>query len=224
MKKKILFCLLVVLCGHWAHAQDSSHHEYRKRYVLWFTPSHINEINGVALGIFNNPHLFDEDSVKIRGINIGVDPLVIFAAPYAVMLGLFSPVTLKDTTKYNRNVRLDMADIEPSLVKISGLNLSPLGTLIGGDQTRINGLSLAGVVLLVNELNGCSIACGVNRVNTFNGMMIAPIQNKVLKGNGLQIGLFNYCEDCRGVQIGLLNKMGKRVTPFINMQFGKRKR
>ena len=43
--------------------------------------------------------------------------------------------------------------------------------------------------------------------------------NNDYKGTGLQIGLFNRCKDCKGVQTGLLNKMGKRTLTVINAQF-----
>jgi hypothetical protein len=33
---------------------------------------------------------------------------------------------------------------------------------------------------------------------------------------GLQFGLFNSAKDLKGLQIGLLNRSGRRVLPIIN--------
>ena len=37
-------------------------------------------------------------------------------------------------------------------------------------------------------------------------------------GKGLQIGLFNSCKEGKVVQIGLLNKIGKRTIPLLNFK------
>ncbi|HXS35893.1 MAG TPA: hypothetical protein VN721_04295 [Flavipsychrobacter sp.] len=46
--------------------------------------------------------------------------------------------------------------------------------------------------------------------------MIAPIGNISKHGSGVQIGLVNSWANCSGLQIGLLNQNGKKVTPIFS--------
>jgi hypothetical protein len=54
-----------------------------------------------------------------------------------------------------------------------------------------------------------------NEFYKFNGLLIAGLLNNTNKGGGGQRGLFNRCKDCKGVQTGLLNKIGKKAPSFF---------
>lgn len=86
-------------------------------------------------------------------------------------------------------------------------------------DNKINGLTINGIGAMGQKLNGVSITFGLNNYYKFNGVLIAGLENMSTKGNGVQIGLFNYCKDCKVVQIGLWNKIGKRGLPIINFRF-----
>lgn len=129
--------------------------------------------------------------------------------------------------------------------KINGMTLSPLGLFT---NSYLNGLSLNGFGFYIPKLKGVGISIfeaqsiniqglvisgGWTRVGLMQGVAIGSSNNcSVLKG--LQIGYSNYCtkgqglqisifnragEDFRGIQIGLLNKIGKLYLPIINMKF-----
>ncbi|HLG35514.1 MAG TPA: hypothetical protein VI757_11590 [Bacteroidia bacterium] len=194
---------------------------YVRRYLLWFNPSRANEINGISISGFITPHLFHSDSLKIRGINVGVEPMWLFAIPYVIVGSLASPF-YRD--RKDAKARIDInytPDSAEALVKISGLNIGICGSTFIENKT--NGISINGIGTLGILHNGVAFSFGMNLFYKFNGLSVAGLMNDSEKGNGIQIALFNYCTDCSGLQIGLWNKMGKRGLPFINFNIRKKK-
>lgn len=225
MNKLLLlsFCLLffhTAIC----QSNDSANvtvkdNRYVRRFPIWFNPSRANEIDGISISGFISPYLFKADSLKIRGINIGIEPTWVFAAPFIVVGALTSPFN-----KHINKVRVDslnQTDSAKSLVKITGLNIGICGSTI--IDNNVNGLSLNVIGAEGNLHNGVSITLGANAFYKFNGISIAGLMNTSEKGSVVQISLFNYCTDCIGLQIGLWNKMGKRRLPFLNINLRKKK-
>lgn len=62
--------------------QNKHSHKYIRRNIIWFNPSRANEINGISLSAIISTHLFHADSLKIRGLNIGIEPEWIMGIPY----------------------------------------------------------------------------------------------------------------------------------------------
>jgi hypothetical protein len=69
---------------------------------------------------------------------------------------------------------------------------------------------------------GLLISGLLNRNYEFNGLSIAGLANVAQKVRGVQVGLINTCETGQVLQIGLFNRIGKRVTPIINFRFRKK--
>ena len=183
---------------------------YDKRNIFWFTPCNVEEVNGLALGLFtenikNDPYN-EKDSLKVNGLNLEISIMRLAALPAMHYSGPF-PDSLEFYDEYIRkNLEL----------KINGVNISLFGTI---NEAKINGLNIGGLNTVVDHINGLSIS-GLNNFSyIMNGVTIAAIRNRATKGKGVQIGLFNKCNDLRGFQIGLWNTNGKRSLPFINWQF-----
>ncbi len=194
---------------------------YIVRNFVWFTPSKVNEINGLSIGLQPvNTKNTDKgvDSLIIRGINISLGPYLM-VIPYIVIgdiNNIFQINRFLDTN-YFKNFNMNWE------TKIYGMNLSLV--LTSGFENiygiEIVGLNITGFYSVSGEIKGVSISGWGNEYYLLKGVSIAGFRNKGVIVRGLQIGLFNKVDDLRGIQIGLWNKNGKRSLPFINWQFKK---
>ena len=111
-------------------------------------------------------------------------------------------------------------------LQMGGLVSTTDGTLTG---MQINGiLSLAGtsngswgqISGLVNRVKSGTIALQisslVNDAEEVRGMQISSGYNRAKRLKGVQIGLFNSVDACACLQIGLINRVGKRWLPVVN--------
>jgi hypothetical protein len=183
------------------------------RNGVWFSPTRANTINGLSLSSLNSGMFYENDSVKINGLNIEANPEALFIAPYFVIGAV--AMLFQDTSQAHRIGFAIPDTLELTKNQINGLSVS----FIGVTARNFNGLSISGLINGGDKFNGIAIAGSAKSFYKFNGVSIAGIANNAYKGNGIQIGLFNRCIECKGLQIGLLNKMGKRTLPFINMRF-----
>jgi hypothetical protein len=97
------------------------------------------------------------------------------------------------------------------------------GLAVGaGDVFRgvgIGGLAVGGV-----DFKGIALSLAHTRSEAFSGLAVSAYNRDTGLGEGLFLGLFNYCAELHGVQLGLLNYAGnntgwKKWLPFINMHF-----
>src|SRR5882672_2213261 len=70
----LVFGSIVPIFAQKTEPADSVHNRYVRRNIAWFNPSRANEINGLSLSGFISTELFHSDSLKINGINIGIEP------------------------------------------------------------------------------------------------------------------------------------------------------
>jgi len=184
---------------------------YTTKNFLWFIPNEVEEINGIAVGAwaenFKNDEINERDSLLINGLNIEVNPLILFSLVAGVWYHSF-PDSLE---YYNLKVKNYYSTTK------NGVNLSILGSF---GSERINGVNIAGINNVVDKICGVSITGINNFAYITKGLNISLIRNRSTLTRGVQLGLFNKTMDLRGVQIGLWNKNGKRSLPFINWQFG----
>jgi hypothetical protein len=188
---------------------------YSTKNFFWFTPCKVEEINGIALGLFTknikNKMFNERDSLLIRGLNLKINPWEIFFLLNPQLTGPY-PDSLEN---YNQNIKKDWQ------VKINGVNISLASTI---NEMRIKGFNLTGLITVVDEIHGISIS-GINNFSyIMNGVSIAGLRNRATIAKGIQIGLFNKTTQLRGFQFGLWNINGKRSLPFLNWQFKEKKR
>jgi hypothetical protein len=212
MKKLVAFlCAIVITAGAVAQSTDSVDHKMHTRNIIYTTPVKKNtRINGLAVGLMAVAWM-EADTLKVNGISVesGILGMVVF--PYAIVDAI-------------QNLNHDTAVInfpEPQdrpRAAINGISISGGGVTEGID---INGICLNGLVCGTGKMNGIEIALVSNISYKFNGLMIAGLNNKATTGKGLQIALINVCRQGQVIQIGLLNRIGRRIIPFINFSFKK---
>ena len=192
-----------------------------QRNFIWVTPVNKNTtINGVALGLLGAFTYKEADSLKINGLNLDASLGGLLGTIYAFTGSILAPFHNKERWKSGgediASIKIYTDTSSPIRIVIRGVSLS-LGGLLR--DTKINGASLNGGISFAQELNGLEITGVMNLHYEFTGVMIAGLRNKATKGKGVQIGLFNNCKEGQVFQIGLLNRIGKRVLPICNFSF-----
>lgn len=183
---------------------------YDKKNFIWFTPCKVEEINGLAIGLYTknikNREFNERDSLIIRGLALEINPFSIFGLMNSSINGPYPD----SINVYFEKIKNDWQ------VKVKGVNVSLVNTI---NELEIRGLNITPLLTVIDEIHGVSIS-GLNNFSyIFNGVSIAALRNRATMAKGLQIALFNKSTDMRGIQIGLWNTNGKRSLPIINWQF-----
>jgi hypothetical protein len=220
--KVFLFLLTILIISNRSFGQNNLQPENIKTQIIGLTPSNKHRIiSGLAIGLTLHPWSTWKDTsyVKLNGLNIEAGPLGIIGGIWGTMYGFYGS---EDSLKHKSNF----------FSKYGYQNRTELNYATYG--TRVNGISisLGGITktfnsgLIINGLSGMSyrtygvqISGLLNQSYEFKGLMIAGISNKTAKGKGIQIGLINNCKTGQLLQIGLFNRIGNRVLPFINFRF-----
>ncbi len=222
-QKTFFLWILAFAASLTVFGQDSLPKTYVRNGV-WATPVKKNTIvNGVAFGYIQAVPWMNADSLKINGLNLDVSLFCIWAGIYAVVGTLFSPFSRNSPSK---NIEEDPLGSRFVFVqkdtlfatKIKGVSIGAGGLASG---TKISGLALNGVTSFADIVNGVEITGIMNLHYSFSGIQLAGLRNKVTTGKGLQIGFINTCKGGRVVQIGLINRIGKRIIPFVNFSLKK---
>jgi hypothetical protein len=213
--------LFTGLCG-----QNRSVPENIKKRVIGLTPSNKHIIvSGLAIGLTAHPWSTWEDTlyVKVNGLNIEVGPLGIIGGIWGTMFGLggVRDSSNKKMSFFTNNNYPDTSGYEHVKygTKINGVSIS----LGGITETFNSGLIINGLSGICYETKGVQISGLLNSMYEFRGILIAGITNNTKRGKGLQIALINNCGSGQVFQIGLFNRIGKKVRPFINFNFKKEK-
>ncbi|WP_295121383.1 hypothetical protein [uncultured Chitinophaga sp.] len=182
---------------------------YRVRKVFGFTPTKVEEINGLSFGFSTkndkNRRYHVRDTLITRGINIELNPIAIIG-PIALV---YSPRRFSETSyAYYRDTLAATWE-----AKNKGLNIS----LANVHDRIIEGVNLTATFTVVNELHGLHISALTNSAYVIEGVAVSLL-NDCVKSRGFQLGLVNRSRNHRGLQIGLWNVNGKRKLPLINWQ------
>ena len=187
---------------------------YDKKNFIWFTPCNVEEINGLAIGLYTknikNREFNERDSLIIRGLSLEINPFAIFG----IMNPTFNGPYPDSINIYYENIKNDWQ------VKINGVNISLVNTV---NEMEIKGFNFTPLLTVIDEVHGVTISGINNFCYILNGVSIAGLRNRAMITKGLQIGLFNKSTDLRGIQIGLWNTNAKRSLPLINWQFRPKK-
>lgn len=108
--------------------------------------------------------------------------------------------------------------------EMRGLNLAGIATVVRGSSRGIQG---AIGIAAADTLQGIGVAAGTVRVRALEGVAVSSWNHVRGEQRGITIGIFNYAETIRGVQLGLLNYVrsnprGLRLLPIFNTGFGGR--
>jgi hypothetical protein len=201
-----------------AFSQDTIKPVSRQK-VVWITPVAKNTtINGMAIGFMAIPWIH-ADSLKINGLNAEISPFGFIAGIYALAGTFMSPFgrDTVDAGDLGSNKVFPTED-DWSATTIKGISVS-FGGLVR--NSKLSGVSINGITCFTNQTSGFEVTGVMNLHYSFRGLVVAGLRNKVTTGRGLQIALINTCKSGRVVQLGLINKIGKRVVPLINFSSGK---
>jgi hypothetical protein len=206
MRKAIVaICLLFPLI---AFAQKSRPKDVT-RFLFWITPTGRNNvtIDGVAVGPMSLPTTRG-GKLRINGANLEVVPVAFFT----IIGSMFTTFI----NAFGDDYYAEPYDIN---TEIHGISIS--GGLF--EKVKMNGLSL-NMNSYAGTSNGIEFSCWGNSNYSYSGLQLSAYGNRAVEGRGVQIGSFNSCQDCTGIQIGFINRMGRRVLPLINFSFRKRGR
>jgi hypothetical protein len=183
---------------------------YHRRVIFWFTPCHVEEIDGLALGFhtknIKNRVFNQRDSLVVKGVSLEINPFALFGLPHIKLHGPY-PDSLD---LYNDKISKDWQ------VKVKGVHVSAINTI---NEMDLQGVNVTALITVIDEIHGISISGLNNFCYILKGLSIAAISNRATLAKGCQIGLFNKANDLIGIQLGLWNVNGKRSLPIINWQF-----
>jgi hypothetical protein len=220
---KIIFIFLsVTIIFKKTFGQNNLQPRNIKKQIVGITPSNKHRIiSGLAIGLTAHPWSTWQDTsyVKINGLNVEVGPLGIIGGIWGTMFGFFGS---KDSLKHKSNFfsQYGYTDSTELTYPTYGTRVNGLSISLGGMTDTYNkGLIINGLSGASYRTYGVQISGLLNDAYEFKGLMIAGISNKTTKGKGMQIGLINSCKTGQVLQIGLFNRIGKRVLPIINFRF-----
>jgi hypothetical protein len=222
MPKTILILLLCWFASHFASAQIETHPNTIDTVCFHLSPKNKHVvINGVAFGLTIHPWVIEGDTcfVEMNGLNIELGPLGIVSG---IMVTGFGLIGVKDddgnrASFFSTHVYLDSNYHATYGTFVNGVSLS-----IGGISETFNtGVIINGLSCLSHTTTGLLISGLVNVNHESRGVSMAGIANVAQKARGVQIGLINNCETGQVLQIGLFNRIGKRVVPIVNFSFRK---
>ena len=185
--------------------------------VLWFIPSSVDKVNGLAIGPISST-LLDENQV-INGVTFeiigfgffgwggyGEDPHKIYFKNRKDSLkldSLFAEYIVRDTV-VNHYIH-------------NGIVISGLGVI----TDEVNGVCLSLLSGWAKNVTGLSINGFSNVIENMDGVVIG-FSNSSFEMNGIQIGVFNRAVQLNGIQFGLWNRNIHRALPIINWNFKKK--
>lgn len=223
MRKLLLFCLLAQLFIETKSQIEREPDTVTRKFFGLTPPKKHSIISGIAFGFTAYPWK-DSPYVKVNGINIELGPMGIIGGSFGLLYGLAGQ---KDSLgRRNSFFSAYGYEDDPLINNVKhGTWLNGISISLGGIyETTNRGLIINGLSCLSYSTKGVQISGILNVQYEFQGIMIAGIANKTTKGKGLQIGIINNCESGQVVQIGLFNRIGKRVLPIINFNFKKKEK
>ncbi|SEW51945.1 hypothetical protein [Chitinophaga arvensicola] len=219
MKRIVTLCLLFLYFAPPAFAQDSLPKKHYMRPIIWTAPVARNTtINGNALSLITLPWK-KADTLQVNGLNLEFNPLTTFASIYAVMGVVLSPFGNKK--KVEPFGEMGSPHVFPNDSSGHGAIVRGISLSGGGLMANLDGIGVNGLVSMAPHVRGLEISGIMNLHYDFRGVIIAGLRNKTTTGKGLQIGLINVSKGGQLVQLGLFNRIGKRITPIVNFSFKK---
>jgi hypothetical protein len=221
--QRIVLLILLALCLYTdSKAQQNIPSSIDTSHFSITPTNHHQVTNGMAIGWTAHPWTEGSDTifVKVNGLNLEVGPLGIVGGLWGTMYGLAGTKDddghrISFFSRYGYDSLLK--DYPRYGTHINGLSLS-----IGGVNESYNrGLIINGLSGFCYTVEGVQVSGMVNSMAELKGISVAAIANIATRARGIQIGLINKCQSGNVLQIGLFNRIGKRVLPFINFSMKK---
>lgn len=178
---------------------------------------------------------YHSDSTTILGLSVGFTPVRL--GTNTVTVGVkcdFSPIGLlmpliPQSPLSQSQIEHDTLPSTDSLESVYGITAS-----IGSASGIVNGLNFNGLGGITRKLRGVSASFHANYDEDMIGFQVAFLANQAFDAKGIQvgagncvfgtlrgvqIGIYNRAERGTFLQLGLMNRAGKRHLPLINMNF-----
>ena len=222
MKKSILIAALICLFWQYVSGQTAIRPANIDTVSFHLSPKdkHV-VVNGISLGWSILPWSAGTDTcfVEMNGFNLELGPMGIIGGIWGAMGGF---VGGKDgngnrISFFSRHQYVDSIYNSKYGTFVNGVSVS-----VGGiGETFNKGVIVNGLSCFSYTTTGLLVSGLVNSNYKFNGLSIAGLVNVAHVVKGVQIGLINKCETGQVLQIGLFNRIGKRIVPIINFRFKK---
>ncbi len=224
-KEKVILLLLLFISGKYLIGQISQIPKDIDTVHFHLSPKEKHVVvKGVSLGWTIHPYSAYTDTVfvKLNGLNIEFGPFGLIGGIYGTVFGLLGT---KDRGGNNTNFFSELHFLDSLDYVKYGTHVNGVSISLGGiTETYNKGLFINGLACLSYETKGFQISGLINGSRKLKGISMAGIANVAEKANGVQIALINNCGTGNVLQIGLINRIGKRVVPFINFRFKKERK
>ena len=222
MTRSILIAILIFLSRQYASGQDviRPHKIDTVRFHLSPKDKHV-VVNGASLGWSIHPWSSGADTcfVEMNGFNLELGPMGIIGGIWGTMYGL---VGGRDGNGNKISFFSRHQSVDSNFYAKYGTFVNGVSVSVGGVEETINkGLIINGLSCFSFKSTGVLVSGLINNNYKCNGLSIAGLANVAHVVKGVQIGLINKCETGQVVQIGLFNRIGKRIVPIINFRFRK---
>lgn len=240
MKTRLLLLLIVVSIK--SLSQDSLRVVLPHSQIFSLSPisKKVDKVNGLVFGVGHceNKNIQNQ---TINGLNVEVNPAPIAGTFMAFLALIYLPEIIKNNEQKDslsqHDFKIKNWSLSPNL-KLNGINISTgcfftstnmngLNVSLGNKFKNFNGISIAPLGTISDQLNGLSIGI-INENTNLNGVIIG-FYNQTYKLNGMQLGIVNKVENnygiqigiynrsfSRGFQLGIWNKNAKRSFPILN--------
>jgi hypothetical protein len=222
MTKTILVAILLCLFGQYVSAQTAIRPGNIDTVSFHLSPKdkHV-VVNGASLGWSIHPWSVGTDTcfVEMNGFNLELGPMGIIGGIWGTMYGLAGE---KDENGnrisfFSKHQYVDSIYNSKYGTFVNGVSVS-----VGGIGEAFNkGVIINGLSCFSYKTTGLLVSGLVNCNYKSTGLSIAGLANVAHVVKGVQIGLINKCETGQVVQLGLFNRIGKRIVPIINFRFRK---
>jgi hypothetical protein len=215
--------------------EDTAYVKQKHRFPLWTYYNKNTIVSGLSLGFGQ----VEARNIVTNGIKISVPGIGAMVFMFPNFIGITSEEDFQRGQEYrtvHKNTRETVNGfyiggcgdfLENTYV--NGIDIN----LIANYYAQSNGISLTGLANYLGINNGLQIARLLNDCGVSNGVQVACFSHAIYaKGlqiggcniakngmKGVQIGLYNRCKNCSGIQIGLWNKNDKRSLPLVNWKF-----
>lgn len=203
-----------------AQSQESPRTVVR-RFSLTPQKHHLH-VRGITIGISaHSLELTDTLYTRVDGLNLEIGPMGIIGGLWGTMFGFAGGRDDK-----NRRVgffaRHGFKAAREMQYPRYGTHIHGVSISLGGlTEDFSKGLIINGLSGFSYTMSGVQISGLLNESYQTKGVSIAGLVNHATRAHGLQIGLINNCRTGKVVQIGLFNRIGNRIVPFVNLRFGK---
>lgn len=223
MKKYFCFILLLsTLFSTLANGQEPPIPEAQTTTFAWTPSGKYTVVKGLAVGLNAKPWN-DSVAMQVNGLNLELGPMGLVLGLWGTALGLAGHKDAETGKRISffRNLEDSfITDHDRYPTKINGVSFS----LLGLTETYNKGILINGLAGESRKTKGIQLSGLLNMTDRLDGLSVATLANVAMNANGVQIGLINNCRSGNVVQIGLFNRIGKRVTPFVNFRLRKDKK